>query len=132
MSLPATGWRSSSHNRVEFLDLFFAAGKGACVLVPLGTRLTAHEIAPILADSGARLVVYDGEFATLVESLRALPEAAAVETWVALDSPLAGGDRRFAELVSARTLPVSFRRGALPRTSTACSTPRAPPAARRA
>jgi len=90
-----------AHNRVEFLDLFFAAGKGACVLVPLGTRLTAHEIAPILADSGARMVVYGGEFATLVESLRALPEAAAVATWIALDAPLAPGDRPFAELAAA-------------------------------
>jgi fatty-acyl-CoA synthase len=76
-----------SHNRIEFLDLFFAAGKGACVLVPLGTRLTAHEIAPILADSGARLLVYDGDHASLVETLRALPRSAAVEHWVALDAP---------------------------------------------
>lgn len=74
-----------SHNRVEFLDLFFAAGKGACVLVPLGTRLTAHEIAPILADSGARLLVHDGEHAALVATLRALPEASGVERWLSLD-----------------------------------------------
>lgn len=80
-----------SHNRVEFLDLFFAAGKGACVLVPLGTRLTAHEIAPILADSGARLFVHDGEHAPLVETLRALPESAGVERWVSFD-PAPGGD----------------------------------------
>lgn len=80
-----------SHNRVEFLDLFFAAGKGACVLVPLGTRLTAHEIAPILADSGARLLIHDGEHAPLVETLRALPESAAVEHWLSFE-PAPGDD----------------------------------------
>ena len=98
-------------NRVEFLDLFFAAGKGAAVLVPIGTRLTAHEVAAILADSGARLFVYSGEFATLVETLRAMPEAVGIERWVALDSPTtsapgatgepAEGDERYAALVAA-------------------------------
>ncbi len=80
-----------SHNRVEFLDLFFAAGKGACVLVPLGTRLTAHEIAPILADSGARLLVHDGEHAALVATLRTLPEASGVERWLSLDEAATPG-----------------------------------------
>jgi len=74
-----------SHNRVEFLDLFYAAGKGACVLVPLGTRLTAHELAPVLADSGARLLIHDAEHAALVAALRALPEASGVERWLSLD-----------------------------------------------
>lgn len=86
-----------SHNRVEFLDLFFAAGKGACVLVPLGTRLTAHEIAPILADSGARLLIYDAEHAALVEALRALPDASGVELWLPLDAA-AGADETFPAL----------------------------------
>ena len=93
-----------SHNRVEFLDLFFAAGKGACVLVPLGTRLTAHEIAPILADSAARLLVYDGEHAPLVATLRALPESARIERWVAFDapeSPTAATDLLFSALTTA-------------------------------
>jgi len=33
-----------AHNRVEFLDIFFAAAKSGVILVPLGTRLTVHEI----------------------------------------------------------------------------------------
>ena len=108
-----------SHNRVEFLDLFFAAGKGACVLVPLGTRLTAHEIAPILADSGARLVVYDAEHAALVEALRALPEASGVELWLPLDAA-AGADATFPALCDnanprgSRSFVLAGRRPALP------------------
>ena len=61
-----------SHNRVEFLDLFFAAGKSGIVLVPLGTRLTAHELAFIVRDSGARALVYDGAFSGTVAELRTL------------------------------------------------------------
>ena len=92
-----------AHNRVEFLDLFFAIGKGAGVLVPIGTRLTAHEMAPILADSGARAFVYGGEFAAVVATLRAMPEAAAIEFWVALDAPLAKADLSFAAMTAAAT-----------------------------
>jgi fatty-acyl-CoA synthase len=93
-----------AHNRVEFLDLFFAAGKGACVLVPLGTRLTAHEIAPILADAGATLLVYDGDFAAIVSTLAAMPEASGVWRWIALDSPVAAEHEVYERLVSAVTL----------------------------
>ena len=39
-----------AHNRVEYLDAFFAAGKSGVVLVTLGTRLTAHELQHIVDD----------------------------------------------------------------------------------
>jgi fatty-acyl-CoA synthase len=96
-----------AHNRVEMLDAFFAAGKSGSILVPLGTRLTAHELAPILADSGARALVYDGAFADVVTALRAT--AATVERWVALDEPLAPGDERYAGLVAGAD-PAGFER----------------------
>jgi fatty-acyl-CoA synthase len=88
-----------AHNRVEILDAFFAAGKSGAILVTLGTRLTAHELAPILADAGARVVLYDGGLQATVEALR--PLAAAVERWVALDAPLEPADPVYAELVAA-------------------------------
>lgn len=88
-----------AHNRVEYLDAFFAAGKGGAILVTLGTRLTAHELAPILADAGARVVLYDGELAATVAALR--PLAPEVACWVALDAPLAAEDPRYPELLAA-------------------------------
>lgn len=90
-----------AHNRVEFLDLFFAAGKGACVLVPLGTRLTPREIAPIVHDSGARILVYDGGFSDVVSALATLPEAHGLERWVALDAAVDGAHASFETLVAA-------------------------------
>jgi fatty-acyl-CoA synthase len=93
-----------AHNRVEYLEAFFAAGKSGSILVTLGTRLTAHELAPILADSGARIVLYDGAFATTVSALRTA--ATAVEHWVALDGDV-GDDASWSALLAA-TDPAAF------------------------
>ena len=86
-----------AYNRVEFLDQFFAAGKSGVVIVPLGTRLTVHEIAYILRDSGARGLVYDGAFADIVKELKSLVE---LEHWVALDAPVDPSHARFPDLLS--------------------------------
>jgi fatty-acyl-CoA synthase len=61
-----------SGNRIELLDLFFAAGQTGLVLVPLSTRLTAREIAEILADAEPRVLVYDGAHADTVRDLQPL------------------------------------------------------------
>lgn len=97
-----------SHNRVEFLDLFFAAGKGSSVLVPIGTRLTAHEIAPILEDCGARAFVYDGAHAELASALCHLPACAGVEHWIALDEAAATTHAAYSDLVESAD-PAGFR-----------------------
>ncbi len=73
-----------AHNRIEYLDAFFAAGKTGTILVTLGTRLTPHEVAPILEDSGARVLFYDGAFEETVAALRAT--ASTVRTWVSLEA----------------------------------------------
>lgn len=82
-----------AHNRVEYVDLFFAAAKTGVVLVPLGTRLTAHELAFIADDAGLSALVYGSELAGTVAALRA---EAAVPRWVSLDAPAADGDLSFA------------------------------------
>ena len=85
-------------NRVEFLDVFFGAPKAGVVLVPLGTRLTPHELEHVVRDSGMRGLVYGGDFAEPVAGLRQL---VSLEHTVAFDPPSASGDRRWADLVSA-------------------------------
>ena len=85
-----------AHNRAEYLEAFFAAGKTGIILVTLGTRLTARELEPILADCGARALIYDGDFAATVAALR--PLARSVEHWVALDAA-AADELVYAELL---------------------------------
>jgi fatty-acyl-CoA synthase len=100
-----------SHNRIEMLDAFFAAGKSGVVLVPMGTRLTAAELAHVVVDSGLRALFYDGELAGTVEKLAARPELAeaALETFVALDEPAAPGHLAHRGLLAALA-PSSWRR----------------------
>jgi len=93
-------------NRVEFLDLFFAAGKAGLVIVPLSTRATAHELEHVVKDSGMRVLVYDGAFAETVEALK---KAVSLERFVALDRPLHAADASWEELRSGLT-PSPWRR----------------------
>jgi fatty-acyl-CoA synthase len=81
-----------AHNRVEFVDAFFAAGKTGIILVPLNTRLTAHELEFIVRDSGMRALIYDGDFAGTINKLR--PQVS-VEYWIALDDVLAPSDKNY-------------------------------------
>ena len=71
-----------SGNRVEFLDVFFACAKAGTVLVPIGTRLTAVEIAHVVKDSGLDVLLYDGDHA---EHVRELASHVSLRAAVALD-----------------------------------------------
>ena len=96
-----------AHNRVEYIDAFFAAARSGVILVPLGTRLTAHEIHYILADGGARGLMYGGAFADVVRALAAAatpassPGTPGLERWVALDEPACDGHVRLGDLLAS-------------------------------
>jgi len=86
-----------AHNRVEFVDAFFAAARSGIILVPLGTRLTPHEIQFIAQDAGLRGFMYGGAFA---DSVRALAVTMDVERWIALDEPAAENHTRLSGLLA--------------------------------
>ncbi len=81
-----------AHNRIEYVDAFFAAGKCGIILVPLNTRLTAHELEYIVRDSGMRALIYDGDFGATITKLRSQVD---VEHWISLDVALAPADRNY-------------------------------------
>ena len=97
-----------AHNRVEYLEAFFAAGKSGIILVTLGTRLTAPELEHVVRDAGLRALLYDAEAARTMARLRQLVE---VEHWIGFDeeenpprSPFSkggGADSLYAERVAA-------------------------------
>jgi fatty-acyl-CoA synthase len=60
------------------------------VLVPLGTRLTAHELEHIVRDSGMRGLAYGREHRDTVRELRSLLR---LEHWLAFDEPEPGDTR---------------------------------------
>ena len=58
-----------AYNCVEFLELFFAAGKAGVIVVPLSTRATAHELEMVVGDCAMRALFYGTEFAELAAQL---------------------------------------------------------------
>jgi len=85
-------------NRVEFLDAFFAAAKSGVILVPLGTRLTAQELASIASDCGLSALLYGAEHADTVRELGSLTH---LDRLVALDAGQAAGDLSYGELLTS-------------------------------
>lgn len=86
-----------AHNRIEFIDAFFAAAKSGVILVPLGTRLTAHEIEYIARDAGLRGLLYASAFNDVV---RSLSDDLGIERWIALDEPARPDHPRLADLLA--------------------------------
>jgi acyl-CoA synthetase (AMP-forming)/AMP-acid ligase II len=67
-------------NGVEYLESFFGLAKLGAVVVPLNWRLVPDELAFILKDSGASVLLHDGEFDAAVAAL-AGHETPLRETW---------------------------------------------------
>jgi fatty-acyl-CoA synthase len=71
-----------SENRVEYVDAFWAAGKSGIILVPLGTRSTAHELSQVFADCKPRCLMYSASYEKLASQLLAI---APVEHSICID-----------------------------------------------
>jgi fatty-acyl-CoA synthase len=59
-----------SHNRIEYIDLFFAAGRIGAILVPLNVRLALNEFLYLLKDCEPRAFFFSKEYAEIIEGLR--------------------------------------------------------------
>ncbi|HUP61386.1 MAG TPA: AMP-binding protein [Thermoanaerobaculia bacterium] len=58
-----------AYNCIEFLELFFAAGKAGVIVVPLSTRATAHELGVVVRDCAMKALFYGEEFETIAAQL---------------------------------------------------------------
>ena len=68
-------------NGTPFYEAYFACAKIGAVAVPLNWRLVADELGYILGNSGAKTLLFDTEFAALVESLHTAGSTE-VEDWL--------------------------------------------------
>jgi fatty-acyl-CoA synthase len=84
-----------AYNGLPFLDLWFACGKLGAILQPLNWRLTAGELAALVADAAPVLLAYGPDFGPLTRELRAA--APSIRHWLALGAPAHGGDTPLAE-----------------------------------
>ncbi len=83
-------------NNAEYFEFYFAAPAAGGISVPINMRLAPAEIAELLADCGARILIVDPQFAELVSGMRAsLPQ---VEHFVVMAPQAPAGFRAFADL----------------------------------
>jgi len=62
------------HNCREYIEIFFALARLGAVIVPINWRLAVPEMAFILRDSGAGVMLFEGEFSETVLEARSLAE----------------------------------------------------------
>lgn len=72
-------------NGIEFVEIYFAVAKIGAILVPVNWRLVANEIAYILGDSGAGLLIYDADFDEVISHLHE-NDAVAVDRYVRVNA----------------------------------------------
>lgn len=58
-------------NRIEFFEIMFACAKLGAILVPLNWRAPASELQPLMADCGAKALVFGAEDAATAAALSA-------------------------------------------------------------
>ena len=74
-----------AYNGHEFLESFFGPAKAGVVVMPLNWRLTADELSFILKDGGATVLVFDADFAAVVEQIRSKEAAGSdIEHWICI------------------------------------------------
>jgi long-chain acyl-CoA synthetase len=88
-----------SRNSIEYLELFFAAGRTGCVLQPLNWRLAPAAVRELLADARPKVVITSAEFATVAEELR---RSVDVPWWLSHGE---GGDGSYEDLLRAARPP---------------------------
>lgn len=76
-------------NQSRWYDLYYGAAAAGCALVPINYRLAAPEIAYQLNDSGCKALVYEPDFAKVVQELR--PSLKTVQHLVNTADPAAHG-----------------------------------------
>ena len=90
------------HNCIEGFDLGHALRKLGAVSTPMNTRLRGAEIAYLLNDSGASVIVAGPEFVAAVDEARRAVENAKARHWLVLgDDPPPPGWRSYEKVLAA-------------------------------
>jgi acyl-CoA synthetase (AMP-forming)/AMP-acid ligase II len=87
-------------NGAEFVELFYGAARAGIVVVPLNWRLVADELAFIIGDAGAAVLVSAPDFRAVVEDLRGR-EGFVVQHWLEIGTEPAPWAAGYEDLVAA-------------------------------
>lgn len=92
-----------SFNNHQLLEGYYGVPQARAIVMPLNVRLSVPELTSILRHSGAKLLLFENDFAPVVEELR--PACPALERFINLDAPeyeslLAAAQPRRADIFS--------------------------------
>ena len=101
----------AASNRIEFVTTYLGTLRAQAIAVPVNPRATAHELARLLHDCGARMIVADGDTVTTVREAAVLlaadssPVAERIRV-VVIGSTLRPGERSYDHLRADSARPV--------------------------
>ena len=86
-----------SFNNHALLEGYYGVVQAKAIVMPLNVRLSVVELVNILNHSGARMVIFENDFAETIEQLtRQCPE---VQRWVSIDAKLPCAQCTYEELL---------------------------------
>src|ERR1700688_944081 len=86
-----------SINTHQLLEGYYGVVQARAIVMPLNVRLSHLELTNILNHSGARMLLFENDFAPLVEMLR--PACREIERFVTLDDKVPIADMTYEELL---------------------------------
>ncbi|MGH9559187.1 MAG: AMP-binding protein, partial [Bryobacteraceae bacterium] len=88
-----------SFNTHQLLEGYYGVVQARGIVMPLNVRLSDTELAHILNHSGAKMLIFENDFARIVERLRKnCPE---VKCWVSIDGNIPSADVNYEEIVDS-------------------------------
>ena len=79
-----------SFNNHQLLEGYYGPPLMRAIAMPLNVRLQPAELTAILNHAGASMLVFESEFAPLVEELR--KSCSSIKTYIAIDQPVLQAD----------------------------------------
>src|SRR5579872_6470182 len=86
-----------SFNNHQLIEGYYGVIQARGIVMPLNVRLSEPELVNILNHSGAKMLLFEADFAPMVEKLRR--QCPAVQRWVSLDEKTPCADLAYAELL---------------------------------
>ena len=86
-----------SFNNHQLLEGYYGVVQARGIVMPLNVRLSELELTNILNHSGAKMLLFEADFAPMIEKLRR--SCPAVERWISLDEKLPISDLTYEELI---------------------------------
>jgi fatty-acyl-CoA synthase len=86
-----------SFNSHQLLEGYYGVVQAGGIVMPINVRLSPQELVAILNHSGAKMLIFENDFAPLVEKLR--PLCPSIERFVTTDDKIPCADMQYEEII---------------------------------